>query len=165
MGDAVVVSTARTPIATSFKGSLRDVGADQLATTVVAEAVRRSGLPADLLDDVVLGESRWGGGDLARYAAVAAGLDGVPGLAHNRHCASSLAAVATAASSIRAGMDRAVVAGGVESKSTAPASDAGCRAPTTSGTTGRHRATWPRPTRPPTTCRSPSGGTPPCRRG
>jgi acetyl-CoA C-acetyltransferase len=120
MGDAVIVATARTAIGTAFRGTLVDVDAMALATTAVAEAVRRSGLDPAVIDDVVLGESRYGGGDIARYAAIEAGIEHAPGLAHNRHCASGLAAVATAAGSIRAGMDRAVVAGGVESASTSP---------------------------------------------
>ena len=70
----------------------------------------------------MLGESLYGGGDIARYAAIEAGLDHVPGLAHNRHCASGLAAVTTAAASIRAGMDHVVVAGGAQSSSTSPRS-------------------------------------------
>jgi acetyl-CoA C-acetyltransferase len=88
----------------------------------VAEAVDRSGIDPAVIDDVVLGETLYGGGDIARYAAIEAGLAHVPGVAHNRHCASGLAAVQTAASSIRAGMDRAVVAGGTNSTSTSPRS-------------------------------------------
>ena len=120
MGDAVIVSTARTPIGTAYKGSLVSVDPFELATLVVAESVARSGLDPALVDDVVLGESLYGGGDIARYAAIEAGLEHVPGLALNRHCASGLAAVTTAAGSIRAGMDRAVVAGGTQSTSTMP---------------------------------------------
>ncbi|CUU54520.1 acetyl-CoA C-acetyltransferase [Parafrankia irregularis] len=118
--EAVIVSTARTAIGTAVKGSLVDVDAFELGTRAVAEAVRRSGVdPADI-DDVVLGESLYGGGDIARYAAIEAGLFGAPGVAHNRHCASGLVAVQTAAASIRSGMDRVVVAGGTNSSSTAP---------------------------------------------
>ena len=120
--EAVIVSTARTPIGTAFKGSLIDVDAFELATHVVAEAVRRSGIDPMLIDDVVLGESLYGGGDIARYSAIEAGLVHAPGVAHNRHCASSLAAVQSAAASIRAGMDRAIVAGGAYSQSTSPRS-------------------------------------------
>ncbi|HMG43130.1 MAG TPA: thiolase family protein [Acidimicrobiales bacterium] len=122
MGEAVIVSTARTAIGTAFKGSLVDVDAFELGTRAVAEAVRRSGVDPELIDDVVLGESLYGGGDVARYAAIEAGLEHVPGLAHNRHCAAGLAAVTTAAATIRAGMDRVVVAGGVQSSSTSPRS-------------------------------------------
>jgi acetyl-CoA C-acetyltransferase len=120
MGDAVIISTARTAIGTAFKGTLVDVDAMTLGTTAVGEAVRRSGLDPALIDDVVMGESRYGGGDIARYVAIEAGIEHAAGLAHNRHCASGLAAISTAAGSIRAGMDGAVVAGGVESASTAP---------------------------------------------
>ena len=110
VGDAWIVSTARTAIGTAFKGTLVDVDPIELATTAVTEAVRRSGLDPALVDDVVLGESRYGGGDIARHAAIRSGLEHVPGLAHNRHCASGLAAVTTAAAAGRAGMDRVGVA-------------------------------------------------------
>ncbi|WP_405847589.1 thiolase family protein [Streptomyces sp. NBC_01518] len=120
MTDAVLLAACRTAIGTARRGTLRDTSAFDLATVVVREAVRRSGVPHDLVDDVVLGETLAGGGDIARYAALEAGLTHVPGLAHNRHCASGLASVATAAAGVRAGMDRAVVAGGTQSSSTAP---------------------------------------------
>src|SRR5687767_10137647 len=120
MTEAVLLSACRTPIGTARKGTLRDIVAADLATLVVREAAQRSGLPLEVIDDVVLGESLAGGGDIARYAAIEAGLTHVPGLAHNRHCASGLASVATAAGSVRAGMDRAVIAGGTHSSSTAP---------------------------------------------
>ncbi|MCU1380593.1 MAG: acetyl-CoA acetyltransferase [Acidimicrobiales bacterium] len=120
MPEAVIVSTARTAIGTAFKGSLVDVDAFELGTRAVAEAVRRAGIePADV-DDVILGESLHGGGDIARYAALEAGLVHAPGVAHNRHCASGLSAVQSAAASIRSGMDEVVVAGGTHSTSTSP---------------------------------------------
>ncbi|MEV7038452.1 thiolase family protein [Amycolatopsis sp. NPDC051061] len=122
MTDAVLLSACRTAIGTARKGALREVSAFDLATTVVREAAQRSGLPPEAFDDVVLGESMAGGGDIARYAALEAGLTHVPGLAQNRHCASGLASVATAAASVRAGMDRAVIGGGTHSSSTAPVS-------------------------------------------
>src|SRR5262245_12137865 len=120
--DAVVVSTARTAIGTAFKGTLVDVDALELGTRAIAEAVRRAGIDPALVDDVVLAEALYGGGDIARYAAIEAGLEHVAGLAHNRHCAGGLAAITTAAASVRAGMDRAVVAGGTQSSSTSPRS-------------------------------------------
>lgn len=118
--EAVIVATARTAIGTAFKGSLVDVDALDLATQAVAEVVRRSGIDPLLVDDVVLGETLYGGGDVARYAAIEAGLANAPGVAHNRHCASGLASIQSAAASIRSGMDRAIVAGGVHSQSTSP---------------------------------------------
>lgn len=118
--EAVVVAGARTPIGTAFRGSLAEVDALSLGTAAVAEAVRRSGVEAGLVDDVVLGESLYGGGAIGRYAAIEAGLVNAPGIAHNRHCASGLAALQSAAASVIAGMDRVVVAGGVQSSSTSP---------------------------------------------
>ena len=120
MPDAVIVSACRTAIGTARKGTLVDVSAFDLATAAVREALGRSGVdPADV-DDVVLGEVLQGGGDIARWAAIESGLVHVPGVAHNRHCASGMAAVQTAAGSIRAGMDRVVIAGGTESISSMP---------------------------------------------
>ena len=87
MHPAVIVSAVRTPIGTSHKGSLRHVRAEELARTVLEAAVDRSGFTPAEIDDVVLGESLYGGGDLARHAAVAAGMRQVPGMALNRHCA------------------------------------------------------------------------------
>jgi acetyl-CoA acetyltransferase family protein len=118
--EAVIVSCARTAVGTAGRGSLVDVDALDLATTVVGEAVRRSGIDPALVDDVVLAEGLYGGGDIARYAAIEAGLQNVPGVAVNRHCAAGLAAIQGAASSIMAGMDRAVIAGGTQSSSTMP---------------------------------------------
>ena len=121
MGDAVIISTARTAIGTARKGTLLDVPAFDLAAYAVGEALRRSGVAHADVDDLQMGESLQGGGDIARYAAVELGLDNVPGVALNRHCASGMAAVQGAAASIRAGMDRVVIAGGAESISSSPA--------------------------------------------
>ncbi|MFJ4820852.1 thiolase family protein [Streptomyces sp. NPDC088801] len=118
MPDAVLVAALRTPIGTAFKGSLRDTSAYDLAGRVVTAIAE--GLDPDLVDDLILAESHYGGGVVARHAAVTAGLGQVPGLAVNRHCAAGLAAVSTAAASVRAGMDWLVLAGGVNSASTAP---------------------------------------------
>ncbi len=120
MPEAVIVSAVRTPIGTARKGTLADTSALDLAQIVIEEAARRSGLQHGRFDDVILAESGWGGGDIARHAAVAAGMVDVPGQAVNRHCAGSLTAVGNAAATIRAGMDAAVIAGGVHSASTAP---------------------------------------------
>jgi acetyl-CoA C-acetyltransferase len=118
--EAVIVAAARTPIGRARKGSLVDVDAFRLGEIAVGEAVKRAGIDAADIDDVVLGESLQGGGDIARNVAVRLGLTGVAGMADNRHCASGLSAVQIAAGSIRAGMDRVVVAGGTESLSTSP---------------------------------------------
>jgi acetyl-CoA C-acetyltransferase len=118
--EAVVVAACRTAIGTAYKGTLVDTSAFDLAHAVVSESVLRSGLGADRFDDIVLAESLYGGGDLARYAAVTTGMTTVPGLALNRHCASGLSAVQTAAANIKAGMMEVVLAGGVQSSSTSP---------------------------------------------
>lgn len=120
MPKAVIVSAVRTAIGTSFKGSLVNTPAEALATTVLTEAVRRSGVEPSVIDDVIFAESHYGGGDLARYAAAASDMASVPGQAVNRHCAGSLTAVANAAAQIGSGVERVVVGGGVQSLSTGP---------------------------------------------
>ena len=120
MGDAVIVAATRTAIASARRGSLVDFDAFDLGKFAVQEALKRSGIPVDDVDDIVLGEVLQGGGDIARYVAVELGMVDVPGLAHNRHCASSLASVQTAAAGIMAGMDRVVIAGGTESLTRSP---------------------------------------------
>lgn len=120
MQDAVIVSAVRTAIGTAGKGTLAATPAEELATHILNESIRRSGLSPESVDDVIFAESMYGGGDLARYAAVNAGLHRVPGQAVNRHCAGSLTAVANAAASIRSGMDKVIVAGGVQSSSLMP---------------------------------------------
>ena len=120
MPDAVIVSAARTAIGTARKGSLADIDVFELAKASIGEALKRSSVPAEDVDDIIVGESLQGGGCVARYAAVDLGLTDIPGLAHNRHCASGMAPIQTAAASIRAGMDRVVIAGGAESITQSP---------------------------------------------
>jgi acetyl-CoA acetyltransferase family protein len=118
--EAVIVAAVRTAIGTSFKGTLAATPALDLADAVLTEIVSRGGFDPALVDDVILGEVNQGGGNIARHAAVRSGLINAPGLSHNRQCASSLSTISTAAASILAGMDSAIIAGGVESLSTAP---------------------------------------------
>jgi acetyl-CoA C-acetyltransferase len=115
---AAVVAAARTPIGRTRKGRLATVDAWSLARTAVSAAIERSGVPAADIDDVVLAESMQGGGVIARHTAVSLGLNHVPGLAVNRHCAGGHGAVQTAVGSILAGAVDVVVAGGTESMST-----------------------------------------------
>lgn len=122
MPEAVIVSALRTPIGTARKGTLRDTTAFELADHVVRAAAE--GLDPERVDDVIMAEGLAGGGVIGRHAAITAGLQNVPGLAVNRHCAASLSAVATAAGSIRSGMDELIIAGGTSSGSTAPRSKA-----------------------------------------
>jgi acetyl-CoA acetyltransferase family protein len=120
MSKPVIVSAVRTAIGTSFKGSLVNTAPEFLATTILQEAVRRSGVEVADIDDVIFAESHYGGGDMARYAASASGMTSVPGQAVNRHCAGSLTAVANAAAQIGAGAEKVVVGGGVQSLSMTP---------------------------------------------
>ena len=122
MTDAVIVSAARTPIGRANKGSLVGVDAFQLAQVAVGAAIERSGVPTTDIDDLVVAESLQGGGVIARYVAVELGLDAVPGMSDNRHCAAGLSAIQIGASSIMAGMTDVIVAGGTESLSTSPSS-------------------------------------------
>jgi acetyl-CoA C-acetyltransferase len=123
MPEAVIVSALRAPIGTARKGTLRDTNAFDLAhhvVSAVAGELDSAQLDLSAVDDVILGEGRYGGGVIARHAALTAGLTGAPGLAVNRHCAAGMSAVQTAAAGIRAGMQDLVIAGGVNSESTAP---------------------------------------------
>lgn len=120
MSDVVLVSACRTAIGTAFKGTLTETTAYDLAHAVVAESVSLARLAADDVDDVILGEVMYGGGDVARYAAITAGLLPVPGLAVNRHCASGLSAISIGAAGIATGMQDVVIAGGANSMSTSP---------------------------------------------
>ena len=119
--DVVVVSGARTPIATAYKGSLTGVDAWSLAEVAMGAAVERSGVPVELIEDIGWGESMQGGGNVGRYAANQLSMSQVPGVATQRWCASGMAGTQWIAASIAAGMIDAGIGGGVESMSTAPA--------------------------------------------
>ena len=116
----VIVGATRTAIGRSFKGTLANTPPETLITTVLPEVIRRAGLDTAAIDDLIFAESHYGGGDLARYAAAACGLEDVPGQAVNRHCAGSLTAIGNAAAGIGSGMERVVIAGGVQSLSMMP---------------------------------------------
>jgi acetyl-CoA acetyltransferase len=100
MSDPVIVSATRTAIGTAFKGTLINTTPEDLATFILKETLRRSNINPELIDDVIFAESMYGGGDLARYAAVVAGLLDVPGQAVNRHCAGSLTTIGNAAAGV-----------------------------------------------------------------
>ena len=118
MPEAVIVSTARSPIGRAFKGSLRDVRPDDLATTIVAAALAKvPELDPRDLDDLYLGCAEpWGehGMNMARVVAVLAGHDHLPGATVNRFCASSVQTTRMAFHAIKAGEGNAFVSGGVE---------------------------------------------------
>jgi acetyl-CoA C-acetyltransferase len=159
MKNPVIVEALRTPIGRARKGSLVTKDAFELAQVVVRAMLERVKIEPSEIDDMVIAESLQGGGVIARHTAVVLGLDRVPGLATNRHCAAGLGAIATGAGSIAAGMDRVVLAGGTESMSSMPmlqkkAPLGGDRSPDAPS----HPET---PTRRPSTCPSPSGTTRP----
>lgn len=120
MNAPVLVAARRTAIGTAGRGFVGHT-VDALAAPVLA-AVARAVAPAGLpIDDVVLGNCMGPGGDIARVAALRAGLGhDVPGVTMDRQCGSGLDAVVHAAARVRAGDARLVLAGGAESASTAP---------------------------------------------
>ncbi|OBB37480.1 thiolase family protein [Mycobacterium sp. 852002-51961_SCH5331710] len=120
MGTPVIVGAARTAIGRSFKGTLVNTPPETLITAVLPEVIRRSGIDPKDINDLIFAESHYGGGDLARYAADACGLPDVPGQSVNRHCAGSLTAIGNASAQIGSGMERALIAGGVQSLSMTP---------------------------------------------
>lgn len=120
MSSPVIVGAARTAIGRSFKGTLVNTPPDALLGAVLPEVVRRAGIDPSAIDDIIIAESHYGGGDLARYAALVAGFENAPGQAVNRHCAGSLTAIGNAAAQIGSGMERVLVAGGVQSLSMTP---------------------------------------------
>jgi len=120
--EAVILSAVRTAVGT-FNGSFADVPAVELGQAVVAEALRRAGVPADKLDEVILGNvlSAGLGQNPARQASIFAGVpDHVPATTINKVCGSGLKTVALAAQAIRAGDAEVLVTGGMENMSRAP---------------------------------------------
>ena len=120
---AYLVGGVRTPVG-RYGGALSGVRPDDLAALVLGEALARSGLDPEHLDEVILGTANQAGEDnrnVARMAVLLAGLpERIPAITVNRLCASGLSAVILAAQMIRAGDAWAVLAGGVESMSRAP---------------------------------------------
>jgi len=118
----VIVAATRTPIG-RFLGGLSPLTAPQLGAIVVKEAVRRAGVEAGAIDEVIMGHVVQGGAGQApaRQAAIHAGLPGtIPSLTINKVCGSGLKAVMLGAQAIKAGDAQCVVAGGMESMSSVP---------------------------------------------
>jgi acetyl-CoA C-acetyltransferase len=118
MSEAVIVSTARSPIGRAFKGSLKDVRPDDLAVTMLNAALAKvPGLDPALVQDLYLGcaePSGEQGANLARVVAVLAGFDHLPGATINRFCASSAQTTRMAFHAIKAGEGDIFISGGVE---------------------------------------------------
>jgi len=118
----VIVSATRTPIG-KFMGTLSALSAPKLGAIAIREAVRRAGVDAAAVQEVIMGNVVQGGVGQAptRQALIGAGLPGeIPALTINKVCGSGLKAVMLAAQSIKAGDQDVVVAGGQESMSSAP---------------------------------------------
>src|SRR5690349_20927622 len=118
----VILAACRTPIG-KYLGGLSPFPGPRLGALVIREAMRRAGVPDDVVDEVIMGNVLQGGEGQApvRQAAIHAGLPGViPSLTINKVCGSGLKAVMLAAQAIKAGDEQCVVAGGFESMSSAP---------------------------------------------
>src|SRR5213594_644460 len=117
----VIVSACRTPVG-KYLGGLSPLPAPRLGALVIREAVRRAGIDAARVDEVILGNVLQGGVGQApaRQAAIHAGLPGtIPSVTINKVCGSGLKAVMLAAQAIKAGDEQCLVAGGMESMSNA----------------------------------------------
>ena len=119
MTSAVIVSTARTPLAKSWKGAFNMTHGATLGGHAVQHAVQRAGIDGALVDDVIMGcatPEGATGSNIARQIALKAGLPiTTSGMTINRFCSSGLQTIATAAQRIIAGEGDVYVAGGVES--------------------------------------------------
>ncbi|HEX5633191.1 MAG TPA: acetyl-CoA C-acetyltransferase [Gemmatimonadales bacterium] len=118
----VILAAVRTPIG-RYLGGLSSFTAPQLGGKVIAEAVRRAGIAADAVDEVIMGQVVQGGSGQApaRQALIAGGIPATTSaITINEVCGSGLRAVMLAAQAIRAGDRQALVAGGQESMSSAP---------------------------------------------
>ncbi|NJC34333.1 acetyl-CoA C-acetyltransferase [Sphingomonas jejuensis] len=121
MRDAVIVSTARTPIGRAYRGAFNALPAPSLGAHAVKAAVERAGIDGGEIDDVLIGAALQQGSqapNIARLVALKAGLPTtVSGMSIDRQCASGLMAIATAAKQVTVDRMDVVVAGGVESVS------------------------------------------------
>jgi acetyl-CoA C-acetyltransferase len=121
MPEAVIVATSRTPIGRANKGSLVEARPDDMTAFILKDVLSKvPSLDPTLVEDVMLGcgqPAGEAGYNLARVAAVLAGLDDVPGVTVNRYCSSSLQTIRMAAHAIRAGEGDVFIAAGVEAVS------------------------------------------------
>src|SRR5436309_14788005 len=124
MSEAVIVSTARTPIGKAFRGAFNMTHGATLGGHVVKHAVERAGIDPGEVEDVMLGcatPEKATGSNIARLSAIRAGMPvTVSGVTVNRFCSSGLQTIAMAAQRILAGEADVIVAGGPESVSLTP---------------------------------------------
>lgn len=121
MPEAVIVSTARSPIGRAVKGSLKDMRPDDLVVQMVHAALAKvPELDPSVIDDLMLGcgqPAGESGHNLARVVSVMAGFDHLPGVTVNRYCSSSLQTTRMAFHAIKAGEGEVFVSAGVETVS------------------------------------------------
>jgi len=121
MTEAVIVATARSPIGRANKGSLVDLRPDDMSAQIIKALMAKvPQVKSDQVEDVIMGIGQpagEGGFNVARVAAVLAGLDDVPGVTVNRYCSSSLQSIRMAAHAIKAGEGDCFIAAGVETVS------------------------------------------------
>jgi len=121
MPEAVIVATARTPIGRAMKGSLKNSRPDDLTAHIIDAALNQvPGLDRSQVEDVMVGcgqPAGESGFNVARVAAIQAGMPDVPGVTVNRYCSSSLQTIRMASHAIRAGEGDVFVAAGVETVS------------------------------------------------
>jgi len=119
MREAVIISTARTPIGKAFRGAFNNTQAQELGGHVISHAVQRAGIDPALIDDVVFGcaaQQGSSGGNTARQSLLRAGLPmTVSGMTIDRMCSSGLMAIATAAKEIIVDGMQVTIGGGLES--------------------------------------------------
>jgi len=119
MREAVIVSTARTPIGKAYRGAYNNTQGQELAAIAISNAVKRAGIDPAEIEDVILGcalQQGCTGSNVARQALLRAGLpQNVPGMTIDRQCSSGLMAIATAAKQIIYDGMQIAVGGGVES--------------------------------------------------
>lgn len=119
MKEAVIVSTARTPIAKAYRGGFNNLGGASLGAASVAEAVKRAGIDPARIEDVIMGSALQQGAtgsNIARQIALRSGLPvTVSGMTLDRQCSSGLMAVATAAKQIMYDGQDVAIGGGLDS--------------------------------------------------
>src|SRR5215472_13245864 len=119
MREAVIVSTARTPIGKAYRGAFNDTQAQALGGHAIVNALSRARVEGGEVDDVVMGaaiQQGSQGGNIARQSALRAGLPtSVAGMSVDRQCSSGLMAIAIAAKEIVEDGMRVTVGGGLES--------------------------------------------------
>jgi acetyl-CoA C-acetyltransferase len=119
MREAVIVSTARTPIGKAYRGAFNDIESPSMAAPIIREALKRARVEPGEVDDLIMGaalQQGTQGFNVARQSAIAAGLPvSVAGQSVDRQCSSGLMSISMAAKQIMVDGMQTVVAGGVES--------------------------------------------------